>query len=204
MIKNFAGQPAGGGQIDILTGRELLTDIAPATPEGFQRRTLFVDNCQNCDSPNKQIKRNFMFKNETGLDADWDYFLDMPLYPPSTPTTTTAPAQTTTAPKTSSGGFLSGINFGDVFKTAGNVYTTTQQRKTAQEQGQYALEIEKQRAAQERAKQEAEYAKAQAAMSQSGSAASKIKAYTVPLLIGGVVIIGGIAAYFYFKKKKVS
>jgi hypothetical protein len=196
MIKNFAGQPAGGGQIDILTGRELLTDIAPATPEGFQRRTLFVDNCQNCDSPNKQIKRNFMFKNETGdLDPNWDYALDMPLYPTSTPT----------APKTKSGGgFLSGINFGDVFKTAGNVYTTTQQRKTAQEQGQYALEIEKQRAAQERAKQDAEYAKAQAAMAQSGSAASKIKAYTVPLLIGGVVIIGGIAAYFYFKKKKVS
>jgi hypothetical protein len=198
MKKNFAGQPAGGGQINILTGRELLTDVAPATPEGFQRRTLFVDNCQNCDSPYKQIKRNFMFKNEDGnLDPNWDYALDMPLYPTST-------SKTTTAPKKSGGGFLSGINFGEVFKTAGNVYTTTQQRKTAQEQGQYALEIEKQRAAQERAKQEAEYAKAQAAMSQSGSAASKIKAYTVPLLIGGVVIIGGIAAYFYFKKKKVS
>ena len=196
--RNFAGQPAGGGNITILTGRELFTDIAPATPEGFQRRTLFIDNCKNCEN-----KTNTMFKNESGnaYDVNWDYALNQPLTEDLPSSSGVATKSTKTK---SGGGFLSGINLGDVFKTAGNVYTTTQQRKTAQEQGQYALEIEKQRLAQERAKQEAEYAKAQAAMSQSGSAASKIKAYTVPLLVGGVVIIGGIAAYFYFKKKKVS
>jgi hypothetical protein len=33
--------------------------------------------------------------------------------------------------------------------------------------------------------------------------ADKIKAYGIPLAIIGVVVIGGIATYFYFNKKKV-
>lgn len=186
---NFAGQPAGGGQITILTGRELLTDVAPSTPRGFSNQTLFIDNCQNCDKMN-------------------DNFLNFSIDPNLAQSIATGVEKTktgTTATSTKSGGgFLSGIDFGDLLKTGASVYTTTQQRKTAQEQGQLALEIERQRAAQERAKQEAELAKAAAVSAQAGSVAGKIKAYTVPLLVGGVVIIGGIAAYFYFKKKKIS
>lgn len=183
--RNFAGQPAGGGNITILTGRELLTDVAPATPRGFSNQTLFIDNCQNCDKMNDNfmnfsISPDFAQKIESGVKAK------------------------SPAPKSGGGGFLSGIDFGDLLKTGASVYTTTQQRKTAQEQGQLALEIERQRAAQERAKQEAELAKAAAEGAKAGSVAGKIKAYTVPLLVGGVVIIGGIAAYFYFKKKKIS
>ena len=168
MKKNFAGQPAGGGQINILTGRELFTDIQPSTPEGFTRRTLFIDNCKNCDN-----MENFL--NETG-----------------------------DAPKAKDG-FWSGINFGsilDTAKTGAQIWSTSQQQKSAAEQARLALEIERQRVEQERQRREAEAEKAEAERAKSGSVASRIKAYSTPILIGGVVIIGGIAAYFYFKRKK--
>lgn len=187
--RNFAGQPAGGGNITILTGRELLTDITPAIPRGFSNQTLFIDNCQNCDKMND----NFL-----------NFSIDPNLAQSIAAGVEKTKTGTTTSTKSGGGGFLKGIDFGDLLKTVGSVYTTTQQRKTAQEQGQLALEIERQRVAQERAKQEAELAKAAAVSAQAGSVAGKIKAYTVPLLVGGVVIIGGIAAYFYFKKKKIS
>lgn len=163
MKKNFAGQPAGGGQINILTGRELFTDIQPSTPEGFTRRTLFIDNCKNCDNMEN-------FANAEGKD-----------------------------------GFWSGINFGsilDTAKTGAQIWSTSQQQKAASDQARLALEIERQRVEQERQRKEAEAAKAEAERAKSGSVASKIKAYSTPILIGGVVIIGGIAAYFYFKRKK--
>lgn len=198
--RNFAGQPAGGGNITILTGREILTDIAPSTPRGFSNQTLFIDNCKNCYP---KTKTNTMFKNGDGYTTSgWDYENDMPIFStqPSTGGTSSSTAKSTK----SDGGFFSGLKLADILKPAVSIYTTEQQKKAAQEQGQLALEIEKQRLAQEKLKQEAEYAKAAASSAQAGTVVSKIKAYTVPLLVGGVVVIGGIAAYFYFKKKKIS
>ena len=50
-------------------------------------------------------------------------------------------------------------------------------------------------------KQAQAQADAQAAMAQANSVTGKIKAYALPIAITGIVIIGGIAAYFYYKKK---
>lgn len=102
---------------------------------------------------------------------------------------------------------MSGVNLGtilDTAKTGASIWATQQQNKSAAEQAQIALMIERQRLEQERARAEAEAAKAAAEAAKSGSAAGKIKAYVVPIAITGVVVIAGIAAYFYFKKKKVS
>lgn len=177
MKKNFAGQPAGGGNITILTDRDLQFDVVPAPPV-FQREPLFVDNCKTCNMEN--------FLNADGfLNVDAD---------PATG-------------KKKGGGFLSGINLGtilDTAKTGAGIWAQSQQNKSAAEQAQIALQIERQRLEQERARAAAEAAKAEAEAAKSGSAAGKIKAYVVPIAITGVVVIAGIAAYFYFKKKKVS
>ena len=88
----------------------------------------------------------------------------------------------------------------DVMETlqwGANLWSNDQQRKTAEEQARLALQIEQTRLAAERAKAQAEAQK-------SISLASTIKAYSTPILVGGIVIIGGISAYFYFKKKKAS
>lgn len=105
------------------------------------------------------------------------------------------------------GGFFSGINFGtilDTAKTGVGIWATQQQNRSAAEQAQIALQIERQRLEQERARAEAEAAKAAGESAKAGSIAGKIKAYALPITITGVLVIGGIAAYFYFKKKKVS
>jgi len=146
MKKNFAGQPAGGGNITILTAQDLMLDVNPAPPI-FQKRPLLK------------------------------------------------------------GGFFSGINFGtilDTAKTGVGIWATQQQSRSAAEQAQIALQIERQRLEQERARAEAEAAKAAGESAKAGSVAGKIKAYALPITITGVLVIGGIAAYFYFKKKKVS
>lgn len=168
MKKNFAGQPAGGGNITILTAKDLMLDVNPAPPV-FQKRPLFVDNCKNCNM-------------ENFVNADGEYGAEK-------------------------GSFWSGINFGtilDTAKTGVGIWATQQQNKSAAEQAQYALQIERQRLEQERAKAEAEAAKAAAESAKAGSIAGKIKAYALPITITGVLVIGGIAAYFYFKKKKVN
>lgn len=185
MKKNFAGQPAGGGNITILTAQDLKLDVNPAPPI-FQKRPLFVDNCKNCNMENfaNADGEYGIFKNGNG---------DVP-----TPTPQGAPKK---------GGFFSDIKFGnilDTVKVGAGYWAQQQQNRSAAEQAQYALEIERQRLAQERARAEAEAAKAEAESAKAGSVAGKIKAYALPITITGVLVIGGIAAYFYFKKKKVS
>jgi hypothetical protein len=170
MKKNFAGQPAGGGNITILTAQDLKLDVNPAPPI-FQKRPLFVDNCKNCNMEN--------FANANGDSEYGD----------------------------KKGGFFSDIKFGnilDTVKVGAGYWAQQQQNRSAAEQAQYALEIERQRLAQERARAEAEEAKAAGESAKAGSVAGKIKAYALPITITGVLVIGGIAAYFYFKKKKVS
>ena len=89
---------------------------------------------------------------------------------------------------------LGGIVFYFLNK-AGNAKVAEQQRQADQQSGQTALELERLRLAELQRQKELELAK-------GGSLTAKIKAYGVPLAIGGVIIIGGISAYFYFKKKK--
>lgn len=162
-MKNFAGQPDGGGEITILTGRDLMTNITPDMSNSiFQKKPLFVDNCKNCNMKN--------------LDAyGYDNTLD-----------------TTTTDKVSTFDKIF-----DVVKFGTGIWSNQQQRESAEQQAQRALEIEQTRLAQERAK-------AAAAQAESSTVVGKIKAYSTPILITGVVVIGGIAAYFFFKKKKIS
>ena len=42
----------------------------------------------------------------------------------------------------------------------------------------------------------------QAANASASNVTNNIKAYGVPLAIAGLMVIGGISTYFYFKKKK--
>lgn len=180
MKKNFAAQPSGGGQIVTLTGLDLTSEVN-SDQNIFQKSPNFIDNCKDCG-----MKKNF---DDSGYGYDYGYD-----YSGSGMSTTT-----TAAPK-KSGGFFSGIDFGDVLgiaKTGAEIWSSDQQRKSAQEQAQLALQIEQQRLMQERAKAQAEAAK-------SSSITAKAKSYVVPIAVTGVLVIGGIAAYFYFKKKKIS
>ena len=72
-------------------------------------------------------------------------------------------------------------------------WSDDQKRKAEIEQANLALEIERQRA-------ELERQKAQAGIIDSQNKASTIKAYALPIAIGGGVIILGIATYFLVKK----
>ena len=177
MKKNFAGQPEGGGQITILTANDLQFDVTPQPPI-FKKQPLFVDNCKNCNMQK--------FKNVIEEYGNYgDYYGDV---------------AATAVPDKKGGGFFSGINLGtilDTATTAGGIWAQQQQNQSAAEQAQYALQIENQRLQQERERARTEEAKA-------GSLAGRIKAYGLPIAITGVVVIAGIAAYFYFKKKKVS
>ena len=184
MKKNFAAQPSGGGQIRTLTGLDLTTDVTP-DQSLFQKSPNFIDNCKDCG-----MKKNF--DDNYGYDYGYDDYYSGAISPVNNQTTTAAPK--------SGGGFFSGIDFGDILgiaKTGAEVWSSDQQRKSAQEQAQLALQIEQQRLMQERAKAQAEAAK-------SSSIAEKAKSYIIPIAVTGVVVIGGIAAYFYFKKKKIS
>ena len=85
-------------------------------------------------------------------------------------------------------------NILDFTKVGLGIWSDRQSQISAREQAELALQIERQKILQEQLKTEREQAKAD-------SMAGRIKAYGIPLAIGGVVVIGGIAAYFYFKKK---
>jgi len=194
MMKNFAGQPEGGGNITILTAQDLIFDVNP-TPPIFQKRPIFVDNCKNCN--NMENFANFADERYKNFDfLDTSFVKNLPKTPP-TPTTST---------KKDGGSFLSGFGLDDVFGLGNTVLQSQlekKKREAALAQGQLALQIEEQRLQQERSRAEAELAKAQGEALKAGSGASKIKAYVLPIAITGVLVIGGIAAYFYFKKKKV-
>ena len=192
-MKNFAGQPEGGGNITILTAEDLIFDVNP-TPPIFQKRPIFVDNCKNCN--NMENFANFADERYKNFDfLDTSFVKNLPKKPP-TPTTSTK----------KEGGFFSGFKIGDLLNVGTSVLDTATRKKkdeAALAQGQIALQIEEQRLQQERSRAEAELGKAQSEALKAGSGASKIKAYVLPIAITGVLVIGGIAAYFYFKKKKV-
>ena len=94
------------------------------------------------------------------------------------------------------GSFLKGLNLGDLLKIGSTIYSNQQQIRLAEQQGQ----ITAAQAAQARA----QLAIAQQKTQQDLSVKDRIKAYGLPIAIGGVVIILGIATYFFFKKKKIN
>lgn len=174
MKKNFAQQPDGGGMINILTANDLSTDIT-----NFNSNNIFQKRpnfIDNCkNNDNCNCKNCNTMKNANGFANATGY---------------------------DEGGssILDGFNLNSLINSAATIYGTSQQIKLAQETKAIKdreEEIARQNAAIERQRtQQAELG--------SGGAVAKIKAYALPIAITGGVIIVGIAAYFFFKKKKIN
>lgn len=103
---------------------------------------------------------------------------------------------TTTPAKKEEPSFWSGLNLNDLLTTGSNIYLTDLKADTDAQNAAAAIQLEKLKVQQQQAA-------AQAAAASSSSVVNKIKAYALPIAITGALVIGGIAAYFYFKKKKV-
>lgn len=159
-MKSFAGQPEGGGVINVLTAQDLDSTVNKFDiSKVFKHAPLFVDNCEYCSNPNTMNLDGIKINADAAQKSPFDLL--------------------------------------DTIKWGANVWSADQQRKSAQEQAALALQIEQTKLA-------ADKAKAAAAQSKSTTVVSTIKAYSTPLIITGVFAIGGIAAYFYFKKKKIA
>jgi len=173
-MKNFAGQPVQGGMMNVLTGLDLTTEIAPG--QIFLKRPLFIDNCKNCNNMKNFDDygyEDYGYEDYGYSDPNFDY--------------------TENKPKKGGGlgGFFGGISFGDLIKIGGQIYSNEQQIKLAQQQGNIT-------------KEQADKALLELRKQQSTpNKADIIKSYGLPIAIGGVVIIAGIATYFYFKKKNI-
>jgi len=87
-----------------------------------------------------------------------------------------------------------GINIADILNRGADIYSSTIKNQTDAENAAAAIQLEKLRI-------QKEQAAAQGAQATSTGVVAKIKAYAVPIAITGAVVIGGIVAYFYFKKK---
>jgi len=181
MKQNFAGQPDGGGALGnagpfpSLTGKDLMSDVSPNLSTIFRPYPRFVDNCKT---------KKCMKKSMKNFDDDYNY--------------SNEDSETTETPERGGGFFsLGNLNLGDLFRTGTVIYSETAKNEAMKKQAELALQIEQQKAAQAKAL-------AQQKAAESGSVAGKIKAYTTPIIVVGVLTIGGIAAYFYFKKKKIS
>ena len=177
MKKNFTTPPNGAGMLTELTGLDLKSDVYPSK-NIFQKRPIFIDNCRECQ-PFKHEKMNLKL-NVSGAD-DYGYSL------------TDAPSGSSSDSSGGGGGFFSGLTLNDLISTGAGIYSTTQQSQ----QLQSAAEIERLKAQQA----QADAIAAQAGARGQESMASTIKAYAVPIAVAGVVIVGGIAAYFMFRKK---
>jgi hypothetical protein len=102
----------------------------------------------------------------------------------------------TPAKKKDEPSFWSGLNLNDLLTTGSNLYLTDLKSTTDAQNAAAAIQLEKLKIQQQQVA-------AQTAASTSSSVVNKIKAYALPIAITGALVIGGIAAYFYFKKKKV-
>jgi hypothetical protein len=83
----------------------------------------------------------------------------------------------------------------DILNIGSKIYTDTLKSQTDASNAEAAIKLEKLKLQQAQAKNAA-------ANSSSSGVVNKIKAYGLPIAILGVMVIGGISAYFYFKKKK--
>jgi GAF domain-containing protein len=106
----------------------------------------------------------------------------------------TTTSGTTTSGTTQGGGSTLGSIF-DTIKYGVGIWSDEQQRQAQEQAGQDAITLERLRLQQEIERRKLEEGK-------GSGLASKIKAYGIPLAIAGVFIVGGISAYWYFKKKK--
>ena len=176
---NFAAQPEGGGMINVISvntstfdDKEKLQTAGKLTTDVPDINDVFLKRPLFADNCNT--------KNFTSMKN-----FDNDIY--STSTTT----QTTTQKS-----FWSGLLQGavDTTKYGVDIWSRQQELNAAQAQAEAAVAIEK-------AKQAQAQADAQGLMAQSNSVTAKIKAYALPIAITGIVVIGGIAAYFYYKKK---
>ena len=208
MKKNFASQLFGQVQsfnkLDTLTGLDLTTDINPSQyANGFQKSTLFVDNCKTCNMKNFNYKGFDSVDNGDGTYTEWDddntwtTYTNDGQYVESSydyDVDTTDSGNNNSGNNNSGGGF--DVNWGDLFtwgvKAAGNYFTTEQQIKLAEQKGEIT-KSEADKARTDLAKQKA--------TPPSEQKSSIIKAYGLPIAITGVVIIAGIVTYFVVKKK---
>jgi len=94
--------------------------------------------------------------------------------------------------KLAANGKVTGKDIFGAITTGFNFWASNQQAKADAEAAAKAAEIERLRL-----QQEAQRTK------QQEQKVGIIKAYAVPLAIGGAVVVAGIAAYFIFKKKKL-
>ena len=85
----------------------------------------------------------------------------------------------------------SGSSWTDILNLGSQVYTNTLKSQTDASNAQAAIQLEKLKIQQQ-----------QAVNAGTSTITEKIKAYAMPLAIAGIMVIGGISAYFYFKKKK--
>ena len=94
-------------------------------------------------------------------------------------------------------GFFSDVTAGGLLSTAGQIYTGKLRSDIERQdtfQAQAAAEIEAAKLQQEIARAEVEKRKAE------GKVAT-VKAYILPIAIVGIVVVGGIATYMYYKNK---
>lgn len=103
-------------------------------------------------------------------------------------------ADANTTPTTPTKHWYDGINLGDILSSGSKIYSDTLKSQTDAENAAAAIQLEKLKIQQQQAA-------AQAAAATSSGVVAKVKAYALPIAITGAVVIGGIAAYFYFKKK---
>jgi len=174
---NFAAQPEGGGMINVISVNTSTFD---------DKEKLWSVGNLTTDVPNIDsvfLKRPLFVDN-----CNTKNFTSMKNFKNANSTSTTT--QTTT--QSFWGGLLQGAV--DTTKYGVDLWSKQHELPAAQDQADAAVQIEK-------AKQAQAQAEAQAAVAQANSVTGKIKAYALPIAIAGVVIIGGIASYFYFKKK---
>jgi hypothetical protein len=187
MKKNFAAPPEGFYIFPERGGTTFnVTDVNSSAMPG----QIFSSSYQNMFKTPSMVN----FKNADGIDPyDYTDVYNQILYGDSGTTSTSS------APTSSGGGFFSGLNLGSILQSAATIYANEQQIKLAEQQGKITAE----QAAKARAELAAAQAQAQVAASQGQTTIDKIKAYAVPIAITGVVVVAGIAAYFFFKKKKI-
>jgi len=104
-------------------------------------------------------------------------------------------------------GLFDGIGLsdvGDTLKFGVTQWAAEQQRQSAADTAAKAAQIEALKIQAIKQQQELVQAQTQQEKAKSSGAATKIKAYIVPIAITGGLVIVGIAAYFFFKKKNVN
>jgi hypothetical protein len=95
----------------------------------------------------------------------------------------------------SGSGFFSNLNLGNLLSTGSQLYTADLKAQTDASNAAAAVKLEQLKIQQQQAA-------AAAANTTSTGVVAKIKAYALPIFVTGLVVIGGISAYYYFKKKK--